>query len=901
MKLQFSADLDYQTEAINAAVHIFHGQPAISNSHVHTAVQNLQIGGMFQNEQAFGNQLLIDDAQMLLNIQQIQSTHKLPNSESLGKDYNFSIAMETGTGKTYVYIRTIFELHKTYGFSKFVIVVPSIAVREGVLGTLERMRGHLAKLYHRPSYQHFVYNSAKLSEIRQFANASHIQIMVINIQSFVRDIPDEMANEHDLRNANVIHRESDRMGGKPIEYIRATQPIVIIDEPQSVDNTPKAKRAIQSLNPLVRLRYSATHKNPYNLLYNLDPVAAYNKGLVKKVDVASIQTEDAHNNAYVKLLQVDYTKGIRARVEIHKQNKQAVTKAVLWVKNGDDLYTKSKKLELYRHNCIITGIDGTPGHERITLSAGTRISLGQDIGGYGEETMRLQIHETIEQHFRKEQALRRQGKNIKVLSLFFLDRVANYRQYHEDGTTSLGKIGEWFEEYYRKLSTQEHYQEFAMEDISCVHNGYFAKDKKGKSKDTRGNTKDDESAYELIMRNKEALLDPSQPLRFIFAHSALREGWDNPNVFQICTLNETQSRDKKRQELGRGMRLCVNAKGRRIFDDRINVLTVIVNESYKTFVEGLQKEFADEGVRFDATKIQNARDKITPTFNKQIYLNEDFKELWERIQNRTRYRVQLSSAQLIKDAVHKIQSAPRVPSPKLRVEHRALAIEHSGVHADSVRREQSYAISSDHKIPDPLHFLENATQLTRATLGQILLLCGRLEDFRTNPSRFLENTRDAIRHVLQAQILEGIQYEKIPGVCWDMNLIEEEGIARYLKDLYKVQNTDKAPYDYLASDSDVEHAFAKKLDEDENILLFFKMPRRFTIETPLGNYNPDWAFVRQDQKKLYFVHETKAVDNTDKLRPSEKGKVDCGEKHFHTLGVTYTHGRKRRSSPKPMP
>ena len=336
--------------------------------------------------------------------------------------------------------------------------------------------------------------------------------------------------DDEMKKLNVINRENDRMSGRrPIEFIQAASPIVIIDEPQSVDTTEKSRRAIGNLNPSAILRYSATHRNPYNLVYKLDPVRAYDLRLVKRIEVASIRSDDSFNDGYVKLLKTDNKNGIKVQVEIHKEGLAGPKLAKLWVKQGDDLFVKSKEREIYREGYIVHNIDCTPGAEYIEFNQGRFLELGQEVGGLDDEVMKAQVYETVEQHIKKERALR--GKGIKVLSLFFIDRVANYRIYNDDGTTSLGKIGQWFEESFNELTAKPIYKGLIPFDVAEIHNGYFSQDKQGYAKDTRGNTADDEDTYHLIMRDKERLLDPEVALRFIFSHSALREGWDNPNVF----------------------------------------------------------------------------------------------------------------------------------------------------------------------------------------------------------------------------------------------------------------------------------------------------------------------------------------------------------------------------------
>ena len=404
--------------------------------------------------------------------------------------------------------------------------------------------------------------------------------------------------EDELKKLNVINRESDRMSGRrPIEFIQAANPIVIIDEPQSVDTTEKSQRAIGNLNPMVTLRYSATHRNPYNLLYKLDPIRAYDLRLVKRIEVASVRSDENFNDAYVKLISTDNSNGIRRRIEIHKEGRSGPRATKLWVKQGDDLYVKSDEREAYRNGYIVQNIDCTPGSEYIEFNQGRFLELGQEAGGQRDDIMKAQVHETVEQHLKKERALK--GKGIKVLSLFFIDRVANYRIYNDDGTTGLGKIGQWFEEAYRDLTAKPIYKGLIPFDVAQVHDGYFSQDKQG-TRRIRAETRPMTRIHTISScGTKSDLLDPNVPLRFIFSHSALREGWDNPNVFQICTLNETQSLEKKRQEIGRGLRLPVNEAGERVHDETVNRLTVIANESYEDFARTLQSEFEEDfGIQF---------------------------------------------------------------------------------------------------------------------------------------------------------------------------------------------------------------------------------------------------------------------------------------------------------------
>ena len=593
MKLKFDSTLDYQQQAIYAVIGAFDGQPI-----ARTTFEISNGDGLGLPDSGVKNNLYISSEKILANVHKIQAANGIRVSEEL-QGRQFSVEMETGTGKTYVYLRTIFELSKIYGLKKFIIVVPSVAIREGVLKSIEMTKAHFQALYENEPFDYFIYDSKKLGRVRQFAGSDKIQIMIINIQSFQRDIADkdtaDMSDE-ELKKLNIINRENDRMSGrKPIEFIQATNPVVIIDEPQSVDNTEKAKSAIANLNSAFILRYSATHRSPYNLLYKLDPVRAYDLRLVKRIEVASVLEDGESGNAYVKLLKTDKKKGIKAQVEIYKES--GGVKCSTWIKLGDDLFDKSGKHEIYRNGYIVNVIDCRPSAEYVEFGNGLRLILGQSAGGMNDAIMQQQVYTTVEEHLKKELIFK--GKGVKVLSLFFIDKVANYRIYNDDGTTTLGKIGQWFENAYKKLTAKSMYKASAVKNLATIHNGYFSKDNKGRNKDTKGNSKDDDGTYNLIMRDKERLLSAAEPLRFIFSHSALREGWDNPNVFQICTLNESRSPEKKRQEIGRGLRLPVNEQGERVHDENVNKLTVIANESYEDFANTLQKEFEqDYGIRF---------------------------------------------------------------------------------------------------------------------------------------------------------------------------------------------------------------------------------------------------------------------------------------------------------------
>ncbi len=628
MKLQFDANQTYQLDAVAAVTDLFDGQPQGAPEYTVIDLGTWDDEGLFsgqsRTELGVGNNLLLLPDKLKGNARLIQHRNDIEIADpatdleawetfdAAGNTSrscpHFSVEMETGTGKTYVYLRTIFELSRRYGFQKFIIVVPSVAIREGVLKNIEITADHFRALYNNLSFEHFVYDAKKVNRLRQFAVSNMLQILVINIDAFRKNFTGTEAEQK----SNVIYKESDKLSGRqPIEFVQATRPVVIIDEPQSVDSTDRAQEAIRALNPLCTLRYSATHRNPYNLVYRLDPVRAFELRIVKQIVVASATAEGGANEAFVRIEKIDYKPGIKAKVRIHVQTAEGPKEKSVTVKNGADLFSLSNERASYRDGYEIAEINAEPGSEFLRFTSGRVIRLGDEIGGMREDVWRVQIKHTVKKHLEKELQLR--GRGVKVLSLFFIDRVANYRDYDGSGRPVKGKFAEAFEAALGEFAKDARYKDlpWIKLPIEQLHNGYFAQDKKGVFKDTRGDTQADDEVYNLIMKKKEELLSEEEPLRFIFSHSALREGWDNPNVFQICTLNETRSAMKKRQEIGRGLRLPVDQHGMRVFDESINKLFVMANESYDDFARALQTEYEEDcGVTFGKVPI-TAIAKIT--------------------------------------------------------------------------------------------------------------------------------------------------------------------------------------------------------------------------------------------------------------------------------------------------
>lgn len=601
MKIQFDT-LDYQTDAVNSAVRVFEGQ-TIKESNF-TITNDDPQGTLFANDGiGVGNRVIINEEQMLKNVNKTQILNGIVPSDNLfgnNKAFpQFNIEMETGTGKTFVYLKTILELNKQYGFLKFVIVVPSIAIKEGVLKTFKITKDYFKNQYNGVIYDLFMFDSSNPNRVLSFASANTIDIMVTTIQSFNKD-------------TNVMNRENEQLSGaRPIDLIAETRPIVIIDEPQSVDNSDLAKDALATLNSSAGFRYSATHRdNTYPKIYQLGAVDAYNNKLVKQIEAAGIEIDEDGNRAHLKLIEVKTGKnGITAKIEVYKKTRNDADKTILNFKEKDNMFTKTR-LQVYDEVGFIQDIDATPGFESVTFSGNPEKITLESATLEDEATKRAQIAKTIEEHLNKELQFKKTGQRIKVLSLFFLDKVENYRVYDEEGNPSLGRYARIFEEEYERLIHLSKYKDLndVNVPVSEVHDGYFSADNKGKLKNTKGDTQADESTYEMIMKNKEGLLTfydeekhhtaKANKIRFIFSHSALKEGWDNPNVFQIATLIETKDTITKRQKIGRGLRIAVNEDGERVPGFDVNTLTVMANESYKDFAEGLQKEYEEDGVIF---------------------------------------------------------------------------------------------------------------------------------------------------------------------------------------------------------------------------------------------------------------------------------------------------------------
>ena len=970
IKLHFEPNLDFQLRAVEAVCDLFRGQEVCRTEFTVTRdPADPQAGLAFaENGLGLGNRLSLLGDEILRNLKAVQLRNGLPPSDSLDSG-DFTVEMETGTGKTYVYLRTIFELNKRYGFSKFVIVVPSVAIKEGVYKSLQITEDHFRALYSGTPFEYFLYDSTKLGQVRNFATSPQIQIMVVTVGAI---------NKKDVNN---LYKDSEKTGGeKPIDLIQATRPILIVDEPQSVDGglQGRGKEALAAMHPLCTLRYSATHANQHHMVYRLDAVDAYERELVKQIEVASATVEDAHNKPYVRLVSTSNQRGtISAKVELDVEASGRVRRQVKVVQDGDDLEQTTGRA-IY-HDCRIGEIQVEKGNEFVEL----RVPGGEQYLRLGEtwgdvEALAVQremIRRTIREHLDKEKRLLPQ--RIKVLSLFFIDAVHRYRKHDEEGNPVKGDYALMFEEEYQRLANHPDYRALFQEvnlttAAEKVHEGYFSIDKKGGWTDTAENNQTNrdnaERAYNLIMKEKEKLLSLETPLKFIFSHSALREGWDNPNVFQICTLREIRTERERRQTIGRGLRLCVNQNGERLRGFDVNTLTVVATESYEEFAENLQQEIEKEtGIRFGVVKahqfaaipvagkdgqttalglkaskvlwehlkaegyinamgrIQNTlrtalkektlnvpekfadqREGITGLLSKlagrleiknaderrsirprqAVLHSPEFKALWDRIKHKTTYRVAFDNEDLLAKCIQALQAAPAVLKTRLQWRKADIAIGQAGVEATETAGAATVVLDdADIELPDVLTELQDRTQLTRRSIQWILCGSSRLDDFRRNPQQFIELAEQAIKRCKQQALVDGIKYQRLGDESYyAQELFEKEELTGYLKNML---DTTKSVYEKVVYESGTEAGFADQLEKNIAVKVYAKLPGWFTVPTPLGSYNPDWAVLIDSDggERLYFVVETKGSLVAGDLRSTESAKIECGKAHFNALKV----------------
>lgn len=905
MKLKFEPNLEYQKNAIDSTIGLLNGQK-IENDALFSVPLNLVLS------EGVGNNINLTDNEILENLRNIQLKNGLKQSTQLN-ELEFDIEMETGTGKTYVYLKTILEMNKQYGFKKFIILVPSIAIKEGVFKNLEITKEHFKNLYNNVQYDFYFYNSKSTNQIHSFSTSNHISIMIINIDSFNK------------KQKNKIHQINEGLNGfKPIDLIKGTNPIVIVDEPQSL-STDKSKESISDLNPSLILKYSATHKKISNLIYKLDPIDAFEQKLVKRIEVLSI----VEKIPSLKLISTksDNT-GISAYIKIEYQGKDQILSKEIKITKGSDIFELSNNIEKYR-GLIVEEINTNPINEFVSFTSSNFIlTSNSDINGehYQDQLKKLQISSTIEEHLEKQLKLKKKG--IKVLSLFFIDKVSNYRIY-ESSAYSLGKYGVMFEEEFIRIASKNKYKElFLNKNISLlakvIHSGYFSKDTKGIMKDTNGNAVDDNSTYELIMKDKEKLLSLNEDLSFIFSHSALREGWDNPNVFQICTLNETKSTMKKRQEIGRGLRLCVNQEGERLYNDSFNILTIIANESYESFAKELQKDYQEEGIKFNTisrhsfSRIINEGESIGDEKSMEIfdslvsdnYINKDglINDKFNLDYESSQLNLSTHYQEIIPEIITILQkSAKKLPIQNankkinIKINENIYLSENFKLLWEKIKYKTSYNVDFNTneliiKVVDKINnikFLKEknitktkanlelqekgvmTTEINRSsvyignnkknypdlvskiqentnlTRKTIIKILNEVNNFES----FKMNPEDYINK-LSYVIKNEMQNQMVDGIKYTKN-----GENHFYEQMLFNDNeisgyidknlipSSKNIYNYVIFDSNIERSWAESMNNNSDIILYTKLPKWFKIPTPLGSYNPDWAILLNDNNE----------------------------------------------------
>ena len=926
MKFEFDSGQEHQLRAIDALLGLFAGQ-------ARRGADMRVVGGddqLIPTAPVVANGLDLDDDRLLANLRAVQqkcgessgagieldeSLRKIPaDGRALADGQeaafpNFSVEMETGTGKTYVFLRAMRELAREFGFLKFVVVVPSVAVRENILHSLAATNTHL-EAHCGQSLEWARYDSANLARVRDYAAAESPRVLVMTMASFNKAL-------------NVIHRDADELAGDtPLRLIQATRPILILDEPQNMESG-LSQDSLAGLNPLFALRFSATHRDAYNQVFRLTPADAYRRGLVKKIQVATIRADD-QDAPLVRLDKVtrDNNGILRAHLALNVHTAQGDVQEKVKRLRLDDSLGDAARLPVYE-GLHVDDIGYNPPW--VLLSDGRQLQLGEEVGGAGEEIVRAQMEATIREHFRRQRRLR--GRGVKVLSLFFIDRVDRYRD--EDGD-----IRRMFEELFDRLKERE--PEWCDMPAAEVHGGYFAVSRKGDSER-------DVKAYDLIMRDKESLLSFAGPhddaetrdkrrVAFIFSHSALREGWDNPNIMQICALRRGGSTMRRRQEVGRGLRLCVNQRGERVADGDVNLLTVVAREDFADYARGYQLEIAEEyramiearcGKRMeDLTEGERARladihgEGIIPPLPRcadrrtaratrlirgadgEVQFSPEFMELWERIRQKTTYNVQIDSDELVANTVRRLQQE-QAARPQVEMVVGKFRLDDDGAFAAAQASGVRTMAALERRRPMPnvvelvLRLLRNGNpplHLTRRTVFAIIRRAANDSVLR-NPTGWAAMAAQAIRREMEDLATDGVEYRRIENQFYDWEqwfVDDEREIASALvADLRDCRH--KAPYNLVECDSATEKQFAEDLREREDVKLFLKLPRKFLVPTPVGNYNPDWAILMTDangRDHLYFVAETKgaitaggAIQWSD-LRGSEQGKIRCAARHF---------------------
>jgi type III restriction enzyme len=981
MKFRFKVQ-PFQTEAVEAVADCFQGQPLDTGLRYRIdpgAVKPGQTARLEMDEGFRNADIALPLSAILKNIQAVQMRQNLPVSDAIKQtpvcDVNLDIEMETGTGKTYCYIKSIFELNRRYGWSKFIIVVPSIAIREGVFQSLTDTSDHFLEQYGK-RVRFFIYNSKELHELESFSADAGINVMVINAQAF-------NARGKDAR--RIYEELDDFQTRRPIDVIARNHPILILDEPQKMEGA-KTVESLKEFKPLFILRYSATHKQEHNRVYRLDALDAYNRKLVKKIAVRGISLKgQAGSSAYLYLQGIDVfrDKPPAARVELEIRRATGIKAGTRILGQGDNLHAKSGELDQYK-GFVVSDIN--PLDNTLSFTNGVVLTAGDAVGDVNETVLRrLQIREAVAAHFEKEQQLF--AKGIKVLSLFFIDEVAKYRVYEKDEAKQ-GEYAQIFEEEYNahlneilSLEDSKYNQYLRGIPTDRTHEGYFSIDKRSKrlvdpETAARSTESDDVDAYDLILKNKARLLSLDEPVRFLFSHSALREGWDNPNVFVIGMLKKSDNTTTRRQEVGRGLRLSVNQNGDRMDDPatvhELNVLTVVASEGYKEFVAGLQKDIAavlsarpqkadeafftgkvlktptgdvpvspqmatmltayllendyvDDAYRITSTyhdakqagtvaplpaklathapeifqlidsvyskeqlpEIEDGRKGQPNPLNANFH-KKAFRELWSRIHQKAIYSVQFETTELIAKCVQTLDAELKVAPLQYVVQRGEQAADTTyealrageAFQLEQTQTEQLKSSVRSEVRYDVIGKLAEETKLTRATIGTILqgISPKVFALYRVNPEDFLRVACRLINEQKATVIVEHLTYSAIDE-SYGIDIFTQEKDRR---DFSKAVKTNLHIYDYVFTDSENERNFVKELDTGTDIEVYSKLPKSFSIPTPVGSYNPDWAiaFKQGTVKHIYFIAETKGSMSSMELREIEKSKIECARKFF---------------------
>lgn len=869
--------LEYQETAIKSVVDVFEG--TIKNT-----FDNATAAGIRSNVCSLTMGQITDNIKTVLNENAISEA-----TVELAKEQELTIEMETGTGKTLVYIKSIYELFRHYGFTKFIILVPSIAIRQGVLNTLATFEKQLADIYgFTPNY--FEYNSKNLNRVTNFIEEQHPQIMVMTLASF---------NSED-KILNQAQRE-DLFANIPfIEAIGRTNPIIIMNEPQEGMDTENSIKQISKLNPLFKIRYSATHKVTKNKIYQLTPYDSYQRGLVKKIEVLTVTEKNDEATLKLELVEIKNDKGqIRAKIKAWHQARSGKIdfKTSRWLKDGDNLgeITNNPSYLNYRIERINKSLRTQKWS--VTFTNGVEIFEKQTSGDI-QSIWGLQLEWLIIRHFSKKQKLKE--KDIKCLSLIFIDKVANYIS--EDPI-----IKDLFIEKYKEIYPVFHNnEEPTAEHIEAIQGYYFAQTGRGEYTDNLNSMRKNSEIYDAILKDKAELLNfgdsVANKIEFIFSHSALGVGWDNPNVFNIATLSNSYSEIKKRQEIGRGLRICVNTKGQRIYDalnvsddERINQLTVIPNETYETFVTQYQEEikevYGSKEASAGMTHTHKGEKQNLVHFkrSKDETINQAFRRFWKALARKTNYTVSFDEEALIKRSIEAL-NAIEIADYVAEVSSRSIGlITEEGI-TDEFGGTESYKLKAHYSALDLVEEISEITGLSYTTTFKIVNGID-YEFFAKNPPQFIQIASSKINNIELEEMVRGLDYhltdETFP--------FEFEDFVKQVEDKQYRDTPNRGFYDKMLVDSGVERSFALGLDKDDEVICFMKLPAYYQIPTPIGNYNPDFGIVMKrkqlrdgKESEFYFVVETKGTnDINDKkaLTESEIYKIKCALKHFATLGV----------------